>query len=464
MLRVATLPTLQKSTSSQLHSQRSVLISRSQTSISTQTRSYAYYDAQIKKRKEREAALAAQQDQSLTTPESNLPEEPKPVVDPNALAPASEASSHEVLEHPALIVTRAMEWGSILVGFEQANKYTLTNQNGTVVGLMAEESGALGVISRQILRTHRGFTATIMNNAGQIVFKVKRPPYVISSSLYVEGPDEKVWGEVQMEWAPLRRKYNLIEGGVPFAKIDGEFLAWNFIMRDGRGREMGSVNKDFRGFGMEIFTDANQYVVRFGSPVPLDGLVTDEIPRHDLQSQTATSNTNQDPTLNASTQPIESDGQTQSHPLAEFTHKDLTIPQRALVLAAAVSIDFDYFSRSSGGGFGGMFPFMFPMHPPIPPTAGGEPGSAVNPEDLTGMDGTDGSSGDGSSGSDAPTDGTGGSDGTGGDGFGDGGSGGDGGGGDGGVGGDDYWTSGDGDDEGGIAGAAKSALSWLTDE
>ena len=37
-----------------------------------------------------------------------------------------------VLGQNSIIVTRAMEWGSILIGFEQANKYTLTNEYGQV--------------------------------------------------------------------------------------------------------------------------------------------------------------------------------------------------------------------------------------------------------------------------------------------------------------------------------------------
>jgi hypothetical protein len=42
---------------------------------------------------------------------------------------------------------------------------------------------------------------------------------------------------------------------------------------------------------------------------------------------------------------------------AEGAATGLTLDQRAVMLATAVSVDFDYFSRSRGGAFGGMMPY-----------------------------------------------------------------------------------------------------------
>lgn len=46
--------------------------------------------------------------------------------------------------------------------------------------------------------------------------------------------------------------------------------------------------------------------------------------------------------------------------------RQLQLSERMLALAAAVSIDFDYFSRHSSGG-GGMLPFFLPIPMPSPP-------------------------------------------------------------------------------------------------
>ena len=43
-----------------------------------------------------------------------------------------------------------------------------------------------------------------------------------------------------------------------FAKIDEGFWAWHFTVRGSRGEELASINRAFRGFGREIFTDTGK--------------------------------------------------------------------------------------------------------------------------------------------------------------------------------------------------------------
>lgn len=70
--------------------------------------------------------------------------------------------------HPALVITRNVEWGTVIFGFEQANKYTIYDQEGNVVALLAEELGSLGKeVGRQLLRTRRPFTATVFSPDGK---------------------------------------------------------------------------------------------------------------------------------------------------------------------------------------------------------------------------------------------------------------------------------------------------------
>ncbi len=44
----------------------------------------------------------------------------------------------------------------MVLGFEQATKYTVHDQDGNVVALMAEDRGGIGTeVARQVLRTRR---------------------------------------------------------------------------------------------------------------------------------------------------------------------------------------------------------------------------------------------------------------------------------------------------------------------
>lgn len=75
----------------------------------------------------------------------------------------------DVVGHPALVITRNVEWGTVIFGFEQANKYTIYDQEGNVVALLAEELGSFGKeVGRQLLRTRRPFTATVFSPDGNI--------------------------------------------------------------------------------------------------------------------------------------------------------------------------------------------------------------------------------------------------------------------------------------------------------
>jgi len=183
----------------------------------------------------------------------------------------------------------------------------------------------------------------------------------------------RIIGEAQQQWAPLRRKYNLFlyhaaanletdlgtrqiaSGDLPlstsqqlqvasqagndddvgeysqFAYVDEPFLSWDFSLLSADSRLIGSVNRNFAGFGREIFTDTGVYALR------MDAAGLADEPRH-LISQTGRKN-----------EPIHNDNKV-----------GMTLDQRAVMLATAVSVDFDYFSRKSGAGGMGFMPLWFP--------------------------------------------------------------------------------------------------------
>lgn len=89
----------------------------------------------------------------------------------SSLKPALGLNS--VLMHPSIIVGRQIEMLNIFLGFEQANKYALKLPDGTEVGFIAEEETSFkNTILRQILRTRRRLSATVLDASGNIVLKV----------------------------------------------------------------------------------------------------------------------------------------------------------------------------------------------------------------------------------------------------------------------------------------------------
>lgn len=93
---------------------------------------------------------------------------------------------------------------------------------------------------------------------------MRRPAYLISSTMFIEDADDERIGEVQQEWRPLKRCYNLFLGNEQFARIESPFLAWEFVLRDAQGSPLALIDRNFSGFGRELFTDAGRYAIHFG--------------------------------------------------------------------------------------------------------------------------------------------------------------------------------------------------------
>ena len=215
--------------------------------------------------------------------------------------------------------------------------------------------------------SHSSTTALQNPTAGSLSAEVSQTPAQVSP---LALSDMRIIGEAQQQWAPLRRKYNLFlyhqfpkpetdlgnrqitAGDLPlsnsqqlqvseatkngsdgefgqFAYVNEPFLSWDFSLLSADQRLIGSVNRNFAGFGREIFTDTGVYALR------MDAAGLADEPRH-LISKT---------------------GETSER----IPHVGMTLDQRAVMLATAVSIDFDYFSRHSGSGGGmGFLPMWFP--------------------------------------------------------------------------------------------------------
>ena len=128
-------------------------------------------------------------------------------------------------------------------------------------------------------------------------------------------------------------------GGVftQFAYVDEPMLSWDFSLLTASDELIGSVNRNFAGFGREILTDTGVYALR------MDSASAAVEPKHLI------SNTHQGRRLRDSQGAVIQSGEA----------RGMTLDERAVMLAAAVTIDFDYFSRHSHGGGLDFFPYYF---------------------------------------------------------------------------------------------------------
>jgi uncharacterized protein YxjI len=308
-----------------------------------------------------------------------------------------QAALAPVFARSALVVTREIEWGTVILGFEQANKYTIRDASGDVVAFLAEETNSIAsAVGRQLLRRRRPVTATVLSPGGDIIFRVRRPMYLLNSTMHIEDAHGAVVGEVLQRWHLWRRHYDLYLHKAQFAQVRSGLLAWEFILEDEAGRPLAQIDRNFQGFGKELFTDAGMYVVHFGDALPgPEGLTTPPgwtaggadggagqaaqqrrgadggadggagRPAEQLQAQRLP------PGAAPQVEGVVPAPDTWQPPALA---RPLALSERAAVLALAVAIDFDYFSQHSSGP--GILP-MGGMGMPIPIPMGGGSGEAA---------------------------------------------------------------------------------------
>ncbi|KAG6477901.1 hypothetical protein ZIOFF_061333 [Zingiber officinale] len=268
-------------------------------------------------------------------------------------APSGKVKLAPLLSRDSLIIVRDIEWANVMFSFEQESRYQIIDPcyPQSPVGFIQEKSN---VIFRQLLRGRRPFIAYMFDAMGNEVLRVHRPFWWINSTIYAEVDGKEV-GVVHRRWHLWRRIYDLYlgkdmlhalcadgacvtEGACPcgtcpqlhtpvartgprnkqFAVVENPgFWNWTFTLRDEEGNVLAQIDRNWRGVGLELFTDAGQYVVRFGD--------ADSLPNNRPGS-------------------------------SEFeVSRPLTLSERAVAIALAVSLDSDYFSRSRGGW---AFPFL----------------------------------------------------------------------------------------------------------
>lgn len=242
-----------------------------------------------------------------------------------------------ILSQSTLIIERKIEYMNLFLGFEQANNYALYNSMGQQIGWLVERDfGLMKAIMRQIYRLHRPFIVDVLDLQGNHLLTIKRPFSFINSHIKAILPrsnssnsnddvDGTIVGESVQSWHLWRRRYNLFrkedndEGMFKqFGKIDSGFLRWEFPVFNKNGLINGAVSRDFSGLFREFLTDTGVYVLRM-DPVSFRGVDMTEF--------------------------------------GQVSGNCLTLDEKAVMLANAVSIDFDYFSRHSGAGGGGFLFF-----------------------------------------------------------------------------------------------------------
>jgi uncharacterized protein YxjI len=180
-----------------------------------------------------------------------------------------------------------------LFGIETRNKYSI-EANGAPFGFAAEQGkGGLAFLARMFVGHWRTFEIHFFDNARQLVLRVVHPFRFFFQRLEVSTPDGRMLGAIQQRFAVFSKRFDVTDptGRLLLGVSSPIWRPWTFAFeRD--GRELARVEKKWSGMLQEAFTDADRFRVAFQSP-------------------------------------------------------ELSLEERALVLAAGIFIDLQYFERKA---------------------------------------------------------------------------------------------------------------------
>lgn len=165
-------------------------------------------------------------------------------------------------------IKQKKEWVEILVDWETRNQYEILDGDGRPLGFIAEKAGGfIDAILRTIFKSHRSLAAEVFDRGKAQVLSMRRPFFFLFSSMEVLGPGGRVLGAVERRFGLLYKKYDLHDKtGRVFAHIRSPlWRLWTFPITDANGKEAGVITKKWGGGLREIFTDADMFMVDLSS-------------------------------------------------------------------------------------------------------------------------------------------------------------------------------------------------------
>ena len=166
----------------------------------------------------------------------------------------------DLTEYNELIVCQEKEMVEIFTPFETANRYSIRTPDGAQLLYAYEESGTM---SRQFMGTHRPLSIHVIDNDQQPALEASRNFFWALSHLRVSEGGRHI-GTLNRRFA-FGRKFALVDASErSLAEITGSiFRPWTFITKDAQRNEIARINKKWSGLGREMFTDADTFHIDF---------------------------------------------------------------------------------------------------------------------------------------------------------------------------------------------------------
>ena len=158
--------------------------------------------------------------------------------------------------------------------FKMTGTYDIFNpETKEQIAIAQEKKGFLNIVCGLFLNKRMLPTRIDVHEGGDIngpiAFSLVRGFSFFRPTVEIRGGDGSLIGTLKTRLLTIGGKFAVFDAsGTEVAKVKGNWLSWNFKFLAANDTEIGVITRKWSGFGKELFTSADNYMVSLHEPNP----------------------------------------------------------------------------------------------------------------------------------------------------------------------------------------------------
>jgi uncharacterized protein YxjI len=154
--------------------------------------------------------------------------------------------------------------------FQFENNYKVYNgQGGEIGGIYQKISGWQKILRLLVKKSNLPFFFEIRQKTGSVVATISRGWTFWLSKTTVANEKGEVIAFIYQKFTFFKPEFHIHNAAnQKIASISGDWMAWNFAIKNNQDQAVGSIDKKWAGAMKEIFTTADKYNVRIDESYP----------------------------------------------------------------------------------------------------------------------------------------------------------------------------------------------------
>jgi uncharacterized protein YxjI len=156
--------------------------------------------------------------------------------------------------------------------FKAANSFDIFDPESKQVVLEAREE-RLGFFTKMLRFTDykrmTPFEIDIKTPQGEKILTVKRGVSIFLSTVEVLDERDQLIGKFKQKFFSIGGKFEVLDASErSLCMLKGKWTSWDFKFVSNDNKEFAVVTKKWSGFGKELFTSADNYILQISEEVP----------------------------------------------------------------------------------------------------------------------------------------------------------------------------------------------------